>query len=244
MTETENEARSKIFFVDDEADLQIIYAGLCKLWGYDSSGTQDPTKAIDAILEYQPNLIFLDLLMPHLNGFQLLEKLKADKRVAHIPVVMLTGKATAVPDKVQGLSRGALDYLLKPIDQDEMLARIQTYLRAQKEAKDESQKREIDAVRNTAVFLNHSINNLLMTIQCAAELDADENEDDPEAQERRHLIVESVSTIHEVVERLKKVKQVVVRSYADTEEMLDIDSSLDADSPPTGDGNGTDGPTE
>jgi YesN/AraC family two-component response regulator len=75
-----------------------------------------------------PHLVLSDLMMPVMDGYQLLEKLKSDDATRHIPVVMLTARAEA-QDKLKALRIGVDDYLLKPFDEDELLARIENLLK-------------------------------------------------------------------------------------------------------------------
>ncbi len=217
------EAATCILFVDDEPEVQFLYANYCRRWGYRYEGVEVPEEALAAALALHPALIFLDVMMPRVDGFDLLVQLKADPRVAGIPVIMLTGGAGEIPDKVKGLTHGAIDYLVKPLDPQEMQARIQTHLHARESHERQGRERELRAVRQTATFLNHSINNLLATIQAAAELVEDEDEN---SALRAELIAENVQAITEIIARLKQIRQVITTDYAGTEEMLDIEGSL------------------
>lgn len=203
--------------------MQALFSSLCRKWGFHWIGVQDSHEAVETVLRERPDLIVLDVQMPGLDGFQVLKLVKADARLADIPVVIMTGSQTDVPSKVAGLSGGAVDYLIKPVDPDELLARIQGYLDRRRQAATLAQEREIQAVRKTATFLNHSINNLLATIQIVAELDAEEGSDT--ADTRMGVISEKVRSIAEIVQKLKDIRQFITTSYVGAEEMLDIDGS-------------------
>jgi DNA-binding response OmpR family regulator len=79
-------------------------------------------------LELQPNLILLDVMLPGMDGYEVCTKLREDGRSAHIPVIMLTAKSLSA-DKVLGLGVGADDYIIKPFDPIELIARVKSTLR-------------------------------------------------------------------------------------------------------------------
>lgn len=224
--------RPRILIVDDDRDLQDLFALWCSSWGFDTQAVTDPTTALEVAATYQPQLILLDMVMPNLGGYDVLELLKASDELKRIPVVLLTATATSVPEKVGGLTRGAVDYLLKPLHQDEFRARLSGYLRIHAQTHLESDRRELDAIRQTATFLNHSINNLLQSIQLTSEWAAENDVDDPQAVERHQLIIQNVRAIADIVQRLKQIRRVVTTVYADSELMLDLTQSVVDPGPP------------
>ncbi len=216
---------ARILFIDDEEDAVALFQLWCGKWGYVARGLSEPRKAVETAVDFEPDVIFLDVVMPRVSGFTVLESLKSDDRTRGIPVVMLTGGALQIPDRVKGLMGGAIDYLMKPIDHREMKARIETYLKVRRDTLAYGEERELKAVRQTAAFLNHSINNLLAGIQAAAAIHIEET--DAEARDRQKFISENVKAIADIIQRLREIRRVIGTAYAglEGEDMLDLDSS-------------------
>src|SRR5476651_292168 len=85
-------------------------------------------EALAAVKQDLPDLILLDVMMPDMDGFEVCQRLQADEATRGIPVMFITARTTK-ESKLEGLSVGAVDYITKPIDLDESLARVQTQLR-------------------------------------------------------------------------------------------------------------------
>lgn len=113
---------------DEEASLEII-AGSLEDAGYGVIKARRPEKGLVTAAEECPDLIILDWHMPQMDGLQVLRRLKADKSAKEIPVVMATGIKTESSDLKQALDAGAVDFIRKPIDDVELLARVQSALR-------------------------------------------------------------------------------------------------------------------
>jgi DNA-binding response OmpR family regulator len=88
---------------------------------------QDGQKALDLLNEQMPDLIILDLMMPNMNGFEFLKKIKSMDKIDKIPILILTG-LKSVEDEIKGLQTGADDYLTKPIKMDILISRCQKLL--------------------------------------------------------------------------------------------------------------------
>jgi class 3 adenylate cyclase len=121
-----------IVVADDRPESVQLVRDLLEMEGYRIVAAYDGQEALDRIRQHLPDLVLLDLNMPVLNGYEVCQQLKADPITADIPVLMLT--AWAEPDqRVRGLQLGAEDYLAKPFDYRELMARIKTRLRAKQE---------------------------------------------------------------------------------------------------------------
>lgn len=118
---------AKIFIIDDEPKLLELIGTYLSQEGYTIVTESDTTHVIEKILFEQPDLIILDVLMPVINGFDLLKDIR---KFSMVPVLMLTAKSEEA-DKVLGLELGADDYLTKPFGLRELLARVRALLRRQ-----------------------------------------------------------------------------------------------------------------
>ena len=119
--------RAHVLVADDEPDArQALTAALDG--GLEVTTAADGQEAVDLTRSQRPDLVLLDLGMPRLDGFQVLEQLGADPSTADIPVILVTGRGDET-GKVQGLSLGAVDYLQKPFSERELRARVERTLR-------------------------------------------------------------------------------------------------------------------
>ncbi|MDP2940599.1 MAG: response regulator [Candidatus Omnitrophota bacterium] len=119
--------RDKILIVDDDPDiLDVLFLTLKEQ--YEVFSAQDGEEALRLVQTKSPNLVILDYKMPKLDGKQVCQILKKDILLQHMPIIMLTGKGE-VTDKVEGINAGADDYIVKPFEPKELLARIKMILR-------------------------------------------------------------------------------------------------------------------
>lgn len=116
----------RILVVEDEKNLNNIIVKKLKLEHYGVDSCFDGQEGLDFILATEYDVIILDIMLPKLNGFEVLKKIRSKKITT--PVLLLTAK-DSVEDRVQGLDLGADDYLIKPFAFDELLARIRVLLR-------------------------------------------------------------------------------------------------------------------
>jgi len=119
---------TRILVADDDPDLRDILRSILEPAGFAVSEAMDGQSALHTIREQPPDLVIMDYLMPGLTGPEVCAELKQDVLLRHLPIIMLTGKSE-VQDKVHGLGAGADDYLIKPFEPRELLARVQMVLR-------------------------------------------------------------------------------------------------------------------
>lgn len=118
----------KILVVDDESAIVDLIKMELEFEGYEVETAQDGELAIEKARLFQPDLIVLDIMLPKINGYDVCKTLVPE---LNVPVILLTAK-TDIIDKVLGLELGADDYLTKPFDNRELLARIKAHLRRAK----------------------------------------------------------------------------------------------------------------
>lgn len=120
--------KSKILLIDDDADiLQFVRMNL-ELEGFNVATAADGPTALAAAKETPPDLVLLDVMMPGMDGLTVLRRLRAMPATMSVPVLLLTAKALA-EDRVKGLELGADDYVTKPFDVEELIARTKSVLR-------------------------------------------------------------------------------------------------------------------
>lgn len=126
-----------ILVVDDDEDIARFVAFNLRLHGFDVIHAHDGQDALEVIERQRPDLAVVDLMMPRMDGVELTRRLRADPMTAVLPVIMLTARGMT-QDKVVGLTTGADDYLVKPFDTAELVARVISTLRRNKEFREVS----------------------------------------------------------------------------------------------------------
>ncbi|MFP5352769.1 MAG: response regulator [Actinomycetota bacterium] len=121
-----------ILVADDDEDIVRFVEVNLRLEGFDVVTAFDGEQALHAAYDQNPDLILLDVMMPKVDGFEVCQRLRSDGRTRNISVIMLTAKSLSA-DKVVGLTAGADDYMIKPFDPIELVARVKSALRRSKE---------------------------------------------------------------------------------------------------------------
>jgi len=117
-----------VLVVDDEPDNRDIMRVIVEeIVGCQAMQAKDGQEALAAISSHKPDLILLDLMLPRLDGFQVMRILKQDERTASIPVIAITAMAQP-KDKERAVAAGAVDFIDKPFDLDEVADKIRSYL--------------------------------------------------------------------------------------------------------------------
>ena len=122
----------RILVADDDPEIVRLVELNLRMEGYDVVIAYDGEEAMQVVNEQMPALVLLDIMMPKLDGYEVCERIRADGRTRHISIIMLTAKSLSA-DKIVGLTAGADDYVLKPFDPMELVARVRSTLRRSKE---------------------------------------------------------------------------------------------------------------
>lgn len=121
---------AKVMMVDDEPITSEMLQSFLKDAGYRNFLlTSDPSEALELLVNQRPDVLLLDLMMPKVNGFDILRAMRADAKLRHIPVIVLTSSSDA-ENKLQALELGATDFLAKPVDSSELALRLRNTLAA------------------------------------------------------------------------------------------------------------------
>ena len=118
-------AKQKILIVDDDNNIAELISLYLMKECFDTMIVEDGEKALEQFGQFQPNLILLDLMLPGIDGYQVCREIR---RTSNVPIIMLSAKGE-VFDKVLGLELGADDYIIKPFDSKELVARVKAVLR-------------------------------------------------------------------------------------------------------------------
>jgi len=137
---------ANILIVEDERSISDLILMNLKLVGHTGCQAFDGREAAAALEKSKPDLVLLDVMIPYTDGFSLMEQ----KVFGNIPVIFLTAKDSTV-DKVKGLKLGADDYIIKPFEAVELLARVEAVLRRVKPTE------RVIAIENTSIYLDQRV---------------------------------------------------------------------------------------
>lgn len=116
-----------ILIIDDN-DLQLKYMSeLLSSHGYSTETSMDSKNAVEKMLHVNPRLVILDIMMPHLDGFSILKRMREEKKLAKIPVIIYSGKSFPTDEK-KARSLGANSYIIKPVKGSVIVDEVKKYL--------------------------------------------------------------------------------------------------------------------
>lgn len=145
-------AKQKILIVDDDNNIAELISLYLTKECFDTHIVNDGEEALKAFEQYRPNLILLDLMLPGIDGYQVCREIRAKDNV---PIIMLSAKGE-IFDKVLGLELGADDYIMKPFDSKELVARVKAVLRRYQPSRQEEPQVETKYVEYPDLVVNLS----------------------------------------------------------------------------------------
>ena len=127
-----NAPLAKILVADDEPGIRQLLRAFLERAELQVVMAQNGDEAVRLAQEHVPDVVVVDVMMPQMDGYEVCRQLRNDTRTSHVPILMLTSRS-AVGDKITGFESGADDYVTKPFDLNELLARIRSLLRRSRE---------------------------------------------------------------------------------------------------------------
>jgi DNA-binding response OmpR family regulator len=224
--------KAKILVVDDDPmNAELLKTKLTSL-GYEITVAHSAEEGFVADRKTLPDLILLDVVLPEMSGFEACQKFNENHKGKYVPIILVTSM-TEVSDKIKGLESGAYDYVTKPFDAQELLARVRSALRT-KRLYDElvdtraklTEAEKLATLGEMAITLHHEINNPLQAIVLSAENMLNDLDAGTISRDDLEIILASCKRIHEVLERIVKLKRVRSATYIGRTEMIDLDKSI------------------
>lgn len=215
---------------DDELFLRIISRQLRSV-NFEIITARDGLEAIKKAEEFHPDIIISDWMMPKMNGKELCQKVKQHDQLKWTYFIMVTAR-DKIEDLVMGFESGADDFLPKPCDAQELIARVRTGLRIVALQRENIRLQRIEAINETAITANHEINNPLQTIVTSIELIQKQNPDlDKHTKENLDIISNNAMRIRNVMMKLENlIKSESIEYISDGPQMIDLDRSITKES--------------
>jgi len=216
----------RILIVDDDPNVSLlIRLTLSRNGSFDLQTAANGEEALRVASEFHPDLMLLDLMMPGIDGMEVCRRVKADENLRNISVIMVTAKREP-GDIIKGMDLGADDYISKPFNPEELLARVRVHLRIRVLEQKSTAHRELEAVLKMALTMQHEINNPLTGILGNSEILRDwKNLAPGDVEKCIDVINQSARRIRDIVHQMSKVTTVVSAPYLAGKEMIDIRKS-------------------
>jgi len=215
-------SHATILVVDDHPDARKLLTLLLKPEGHHILQAADGPEAL-RLADATPDLslIVLDVMMPGMDGLEVCRQLRAVRRDRYVPIILVT----ALDDEeylCAGLGAGADDYITKPINPAQILARVRTALRLKAALDELIESRELAAIGALQVTLAHEINNPLTIAQGNIEMLLNAGGSDPATSRRLRAAFEACTRIRALVQQLVEMKKVATTTYVGTTRMLHL----------------------
>jgi len=238
----------KILIADDNPDNVELLRKRLNSQGYETVAAFDGEEALQVVTRENPDLLILDIMMPKLDGYEVLRRLKQIDEFRDLPVILLTARKE-IPDKIKGLDIGADDYITKPFNPQELLARVRSLFMLRGEQQRKAQEEKLTALDQMVEGVAHEIRNPVTAIGGFARRLRDRLPADSTERNYAEIIVNESQRLEEMVKKiveaavvsipsLKKrdINEVIVEALAANREKLEasnivVRTLLDQDLP-------------
>ncbi len=210
---------NKLLVIEDDPDLRNNICDLLESEGYVIESAEDGTIGVEKVRKTLPDLIMCDIMMPGLNGYEVLEELQKDPETAIIPFIFLTAKVE-IENLRRGMNLGADDYLFKPFDVDELLDAVKTRLK-KKEANGKPIKEMQEQITTK---IPHELRTPLVPILGYCQL-IDDEEDINVIKDMVRIIRSSGKILHGTIEKFLIYKDLCIKAR-DKKNRIKIDSAI------------------
>jgi two-component system, sensor histidine kinase and response regulator len=203
--------KKKILIVDDNPDNVELLRRRLNSQGYDTAAAFDGEEALQAIPRESPDLLILDVMMPKMDGYEVLRRLKQDEEYRNLPVILLTAKKE-IPDKLKGLDIGADDYITKPFNPQELVARVRSLLTLREEQERKSQDERLTALDQMVEGVAHEIRNPVTAIGGFARRLYDRLPDGSQEKHYAEVIVNESKRLEQMVKQIVEATVISIPS--------------------------------
>jgi DNA-binding response OmpR family regulator len=219
----------KILVIDDLPENVFMLQDRLEHEGYEVITAYDGKSGINKAVSEHPDLILLDIMMPEITGIEVCKTLASKDDTADIPIILVTAKSNA-EDTKEGLEAGAFDYIKKPFNRIELLARINSALKFAEAHKLILEVEKKNTFSATVVTANHKIKQplTLITLTSAAiKRELNKEVISKEAVLKKlEYIEKAVNEINDVLNKLHSIKQPVFSEYVKNIKMVDVDKDI------------------
>ena len=220
----------KILVIDDLPENVFMLQDRLEHEGYEVITAYDGKSGIEKAKSELPDLILLDVMMPDITGIEVCKTLVVDKKTSGIPIILVTAKSDA-EDTKEGLEAGAFDYIKKPINRIDLVARVMSALKLSDANKLILEAEKKNTFVATVVTANHKIKQpltLLSLSSAAIKRELGKDEISREALlDRLKYIETAIKEITEVLDKLNSIKDPVIADYTNSVKMINVEEKED-----------------
>jgi sigma-B regulation protein RsbU (phosphoserine phosphatase) len=216
--------KDKILVVEDERDTRFILEKLLTKNNFEVLTANNGQEALVALETFEPKVILADWTMPIMDGLELCNQIKNNEKFKIIYYIILTAR-TSLRDRVTGLDVGADDFLMKPIENQELIARIKSGIRIFNLQRELKSIEHSKAIIELACTIGHKINNPLSSLKLALN-DLKENISDKgseQTDEDFQIIQQAIERIQTFVQQLTRLENPEIINYTDQSKMIKFD---------------------